>query len=427
MSSSISPTLPAGPAAVTTGARGRAADEPQGRSFGAVLDRSRAAGAPKGEDEAQALPLATTPRHRRAPAGEGEDAHGLELQVMAWLGSVTPNARLASAAGTASLPPPRAVGVAAMPPGADAIQAAPPDNAETGAAQGASNAIDASDAAPAHAQEGAPKHTPQAALPAAPPANPGSAATTLPAAAAAVSSSPATVAGSAAAAQAAPAEGAAPSPAPMEKAASSLPAADDVQFAAAAAGLERPDAPAAANAPPASFTAPMAQVQPAAIDRPAAAPPAAHAPVLTVAPAVGSDEWGPAIGQQMLRMSTSGQHVAELNLNPAGLGPLKVTLTLGDQQAQAMFVSAHESVRRAVEAALPQLRTTLAEQGISLGQASVGAESRQPPSQDGGFAQQQSGSSRSPTPPARGNAERAAIAEPLRAPRRTSAGVDTFA
>jgi len=41
-----------------------------------------------------------------------------------------------------------------------------------------------------------------------------------------------------------------------------------------------------------------------------------------------------------------------------------------------MFVSAHSSVRAAVEAALPQLRAQLAESGISLGNTSVGAESQ---------------------------------------------------
>ncbi|WP_198089240.1 flagellar hook-length control protein FliK, partial [Variovorax sp. E3] len=113
--------------------------------------------------------------------------------------------------------------------------------------------------------------------------------------------------------------------------------------------------------------------------------PAVH----TIAPEVGSEKWAPALGQQLARMSTSGHHTAELNLNPAGLGPLKVTLSIGDNQAQAMFVSAHESVRKAVEAALPQLRTSLSEQGITLGQTSVGADTRQPFGQDAAFAQQQ--------------------------------------
>ncbi|MDM0118173.1 flagellar hook-length control protein FliK [Variovorax arabinosiphilus] len=104
-------------------------------------------------------------------------------------------------------------------------------------------------------------------------------------------------------------------------------------------------------------------------------------PVLSLAPPVDSDAWAPALGQQMLRMSASGMHTAQLNLNPENLGPLQITLKLGDDQAQAMFVSGHESVRKAVEAALPQLRTTLAEHGISLGQTAVGADTRQPGSQ----------------------------------------------
>jgi flagellar hook-length control protein FliK len=131
----------------------------------------------------------------------------------------------------------------------------------------------------------------------------------------------------------------------------------------------------------------------------------------------------------MIRMSASGHQVAELNLNPAGLGPLKVTLTMGDNQAQAMFVSAHEGVRRAVEAALPQLRTTLADQGISLGHTSVGAESRQP-SPQGGFAEQNPGrSSGQPAYPGAGQAV-AAAPQPVpsaRAARAPNAGLDTFA
>lgn len=115
---------------------------------------------------------------------------------------------------------------------------------------------------------------------------------------------------------------------------------------------------------------------------------------------VGTDAWGNDIGTQMIRMSTDGKQVAELNLNPAGLGPLKVTLTLGDNQAQAMFVSAHESVRRAVEAALPQLRDTLANQGIQLGQASVDAGAQQ--QQQQAFGQEQRGFD-SPAPRNTGN------------------------
>lgn len=106
---------------------------------------------------------------------------------------------------------------------------------------------------------------------------------------------------------------------------------------------------------------------------------------------VGSSEWGKALGQQLVQMGRTGNEVAELQLNPPGLGPLKVTLNMNDHQIQAMFVSAHSSVRAAVEAALPQLRAALADSGISLGDTSVGAESRPQADVNQGQGRQQSG------------------------------------
>ncbi|MGT2489684.1 flagellar hook-length control protein FliK [Cupriavidus basilensis] len=52
----------------------------------------------------------------------------------------------------------------------------------------------------------------------------------------------------------------------------------------------------------------------------------------------------------MVRLSTQGNHTAELQLNPPDLGPLKVVLNVVNDQAQAQFVSPHAAVRAAVEA-----------------------------------------------------------------------------
>jgi flagellar hook-length control protein FliK len=154
---------------------------------------------------------------------------------------------------------------------------------------------------------------------------------------------------------------------------------------------------AVAELPAASVTpATSAAVDTAGMAAPAQAPAAMAASsaapaVLTrsLTPEVGSSEWGKALGQQVIHMGKGGEQVAELQLNPPGLGPLKVTLSMNDHQVQAMFVSAHSSVRAAVEAALPQLRMTLADNGISLGNTSVNAESQQQTS----FAQGQNGQS----------------------------------
>lgn len=157
----------------------------------------------------------------------------------------------------------------------------------------------------------------------------------------------------------------------------------------------------------------------------------ASAPAATAAltPEVGSVEWGKALGQHVVQISNAGQQVAELQLNPPGLGPLKVTLNLSDNQMQAMFVSAHAEVRAAVEQALPQLRATLAESGISLGNTSVGAESQQQTA----FANNQgSQPNRSPYSPGAGqeadSTERLA-SRPQGIPTRQSSGlsIDTYA
>jgi flagellar hook-length control protein FliK len=175
-----------------------------------------------------------------------------------------------------------------------------------------------------------------------------------------------------------------------------------------AAGDEAADAPlgpALVGAPPVSADA---------------AVPAADAPA-AVAPPVGSSEWAPALAQQIVKLAP-GRSQIQLNLHPADLGPLTVKLTVGAAQAQVMFVAEHAAVRQALQAALPQLRTTLAESGISLGQASVGGGG------GGGQAGAQPGGGE---PPPRREAAarpaRTAEAAPI-APRTGSAlGVDAFA
>ncbi|MBG6077607.1 flagellar hook-length control protein FliK [Polaromonas sp. CG_9.11] len=147
-------------------------------------------------------------------------------------------------------------------------------------------------------------------------------------------------------------------------------------------------------------------------------------------PEVGSSEWGKALGQQVIHLSAADRQVAELQLNPPGLGPLKVTLSMSDHQMQAAFVSAHGSVRAAVEAALPQLRALLAESGISLGQTSVGAESQSQTA----FANSQgdSGGTSPRTSPRGREADKAALlfsGQPAALQRRPGQGlrIDTYA
>ena len=438
-----------------SGPRGRNAEEADGRSFNAVLTRSRGTGQSQQSQQAQedsASPaLEGKARQKSSRAGDRKDDLPVELPLAFFAPTMT---ALASSPAAASALPGGATVAATLPEGvqsllsADAAVAALPTDAAMDAlpgdateAEGVEGETPATAALPRDAQAVAseiaqPKNKGRAEAAIGQPVAELPAVTALPAA------------GTAAAAGAVPIVATAPSgdasaatvtAIASESAKAASPAADDALSAPTAAMLaaDKPDLGAATSNTADPFTLPQGMTfATAAADRANLPANAGAVPVLNVAPPVGSDEWGPALGHQMLRMNAAGAQVAELNLNPAGLGPLKVTLSMGDNQAQAMFVSAHESVRKAVEAALPQLRASLAEQGISLGQASVGAEAHRFAGQGGAFdqqAQQQQGSGRQPRYPAPGRAEAAALAEPLHgglppaAPRTSSAGVDTFA
>ncbi|MGP9764801.1 flagellar hook-length control protein FliK [Halomonas sp. AOP13-D3-9] len=104
------------------------------------------------------------------------------------------------------------------------------------------------------------------------------------------------------------------------------------------------------------------------------------APTVTPTPATLSTPltnpaWPQQLSQQLVQISQRGgeQHV-QMQLNPAELGPLSISLKFGEQGAQAHFLSAHAQVRQVLEQAIPQLREALAEQGISLGETSVGEQ-----------------------------------------------------
>ncbi|RPE02939.1 flagellar hook-length control protein FliK [Candidatus Pantoea deserta] len=101
---------------------------------------------------------------------------------------------------------------------------------------------------------------------------------------------------------------------------------------------------------------------------------------------LGSDEWQQALSQQIVMFSRNGQQNAELRLHPEDLGAIQISLKLDNDQAQISMASSHSQVRAALEAALPQLRSALAENGINLGQSQVSSDSF---AQNQSFQQQQ--------------------------------------
>jgi flagellar hook-length control protein FliK len=90
---------------------------------------------------------------------------------------------------------------------------------------------------------------------------------------------------------------------------------------------------------------------------------------------VTHDGWGDEFNQKVTWLVTQHEQTAELHLNPPHLGPLDVVLNISGDQATALFTSPHAAVREAVEQALPKLREMLADNGITLGNATVNDQS----------------------------------------------------
>ncbi|MBL0590554.1 flagellar hook-length control protein FliK [Aeromonas veronii] len=69
---------------------------------------------------------------------------------------------------------------------------------------------------------------------------------------------------------------------------------------------------------------------------------------------------------------------AEIQLDPLGLGKMKIQIQMGlDGQANVHFVVQHGQTREMLEQAMPRLRDMLAGQGIQLGQTQVQQQSQQ--------------------------------------------------
>ncbi len=90
---------------------------------------------------------------------------------------------------------------------------------------------------------------------------------------------------------------------------------------------------------------------------------------------MGAPGWNTELAQKVVWMAGDKQQMAELRVNPPDLGPLNIRLSMDQHQTNALFTSPHSEVREAIESALPRLREVLAESGITLGNASVTADS----------------------------------------------------
>jgi flagellar hook-length control protein FliK len=97
---------------------------------------------------------------------------------------------------------------------------------------------------------------------------------------------------------------------------------------------------------------------------------------------VGHDRWSQEVGDKLTWMVNKQESSATLVLNPPNMGRVEVNITMNGDQASAAFASNNPAVREALENAIPRLKEVLADAGVQLGQAQVGADSRGDSSQN---------------------------------------------
>lgn len=101
-----------------------------------------------------------------------------------------------------------------------------------------------------------------------------------------------------------------------------------------------------------------------------------------IATPVRDPRWAEEFGTRIALMVRAGESSAALQLSPAELGPLDVSVTVRDSQASIHFGAAQAETRALIEASIPRLREMLAAQGFQLMDASVSqgfARQAQPP------------------------------------------------
>lgn len=82
-------------------------------------------------------------------------------------------------------------------------------------------------------------------------------------------------------------------------------------------------------------------------------------------------EWQKTLNEKISLVCRQGIQNAEIKLHPEELGSLHIKLAIVDDKMNLHMAVAHNMVKSVLESALPQLRTSLEEQGIMLEQTNI--------------------------------------------------------
>lgn len=96
---------------------------------------------------------------------------------------------------------------------------------------------------------------------------------------------------------------------------------------------------------------------------------------------VNQPGWGEAVGNRLMMMVNGRIQSANIQLNPAELGPIEIRVSVNHDQATVHFVSNNTTVRDAIEEAFPRLKEMFSQNGLSLADANVSQQSSHQSSQ----------------------------------------------
>jgi flagellar hook-length control protein FliK len=207
-----------------------------------------------------------------------------------------------------------------------------------------------------------------------------------------------------------------------DKAAARAAAAESLQVGTQQAGSDQPAAASKTQPATPSFAATLAQALPTPTALPADAAPATT--YAGVQAPLHSNAFAPELGARVSLLAVDGVQQAELQLNPADMGPVSVQITVDGSQAQVSFHALQAETRQALEQSLPDLAAALQGQGLTL---SGGGVFQQAP-RDADHGEDRSDAGRSPGASRSGNDRVGSTAGASSAASRRTVGLlDTFA
>lgn len=110
-------------------------------------------------------------------------------------------------------------------------------------------------------------------------------------------------------------------------------------------------------------SAPLAMTSPAT---PLAASTETPAPTLRMQADLHSAAFNPELAARVSLLARDGVQHAELQLNPAEMGPVSIEIVVKGEQAHVHFVAAQADTRQALENSLPDLAAALRDTGLTL-------------------------------------------------------------